>query len=139
MSSTGSNSTEPETPGQACGPPRGSVALAVAALALLVVLVWALSPDRPNFKPAPLHPVSADCPRSQQEFIPSNVTELPDPPLDALSPQEKNRALLRMNLEPCTCGCGLSVALCRVKHPACQTSREVAREIIAEVQAESRK
>ena len=106
-------------------------------LALLAALAWALKPDRPNLKPAPLDPPVEGCLKVQREFLPSNVTEILDPPLGELTPAEKNRALYRMNMEPCTCGCSLSVAACRVNNPDCGTSKALAEKIIAEVRADS--
>lgn len=137
MSSTESASNEPSAPGRARGPTRGSVALVAVTLALLAALAWALKPDRPNLKPAPLDPPVEGCLKVQREFLPSNVTETLDPPLGDLTPAERNRALYRMNMEPCTCGCSLSVAACRVTNPDCGTSKALAEKIIAEVRAES--
>jgi len=111
----------------------------VVTLGLLAALTWALAPARVHFTPAPLDPPPVDCPKVAREFVPSNVTEILDPPLTGLSAAQKNRALYRMNMEPCTCGCGLSVAACRVEHPACETSKNLARKIVAETQAEARK
>lgn len=134
-----SSSTDPQTPPPARRPSPGAVATVVVTLGLLAALTWALAPPRVHFTPAPLDPPPADCPKLAREFVPSNVTELSDPPLTGLSAEQKNRALYRLNMVPCTCGCGLSVAACRVEHPACETSKNLARKIIAEVQAESRK
>jgi hypothetical protein len=111
----------------------------VVTLGLLAALAWALAPPRVNFVPAPLEPPPADCPKLAREFVPSNVTEIPDLSLAGLSAEQKNRVLYRLNMEPCTCGCGLSVAACRVEHPACQTSKSLAQKVIAEVQAEKQK
>jgi len=134
-----SSSTDPQTPSPPRRPSPGAVATVVVTLGLLAALAWALAPPRVHFTPAPLEPPPADCPKLAREFVPSNVTELSEPPLTGLSAEQKNRALYRLNMEPCTCGCGLSVAACRVEHPACETSKNLARKIIAEVQAETRK
>ena len=71
----------------------------------------------------------------QREFLPSNVTEILEPSLADLSPVQKNRALYRMNMEPCPCGCSLSVAACRVSNPHCEVSKSLAEKIIEEVRA----
>jgi hypothetical protein len=110
--------------------------MVVVTLVLLAALVWALHPHQPSFTPAPLQPAPAECPKTQREFIPTNYTELPGVLPEGLSPKQKNRALYRLNMEPCTCGCGLSVAACRVNHPRCEISRRLAEKIIAEVQME---
>lgn len=133
-----SSSTDPPAAPPSGRPSRGAVAAVVVTLGLLAALTWALAPARVHFTPVPLDPLPADCPKLAREFVPSNVTEILDPPLAVLSSALKNRALYRLNMEPCTCGCGLSVAACRVEHPACEISKNLALKIIAEVQAEKR-
>jgi len=139
MSSTISNSTDPPAGPSAGKPSPGALAAVVVTIGLLAALTWALAPARVHFTPAPLDPLPVDCPKVAREFVPSNVTEILEPPLTGLSAAQKNRALFRMNMEPCTCGCGLSVAACRAEHPACETSKSLAQKIIAEVQSEKRK
>ncbi len=109
--------------------------MVAATLALLAVMAWAFAPDRPAFKPAPLAPPSGDCLKVRREFLPSNATEIPDSSLTALTPAQKNRALYRLNMEPCTCGCSLSVAACRASNPDCEVSKALAEKIIAEVRS----
>lgn len=133
-----SSSTDPQ-PTPPAGPSRGAVAAVVVTLGLLAALTWAIAPRRVHFTPAPLEPLPVDCPKVAREFVPSNVTEILNPPLTGLSAAQKNRALYRVNMEPCTCGCGLSVAACRAEHPACETSKHLARKIVAEIPAEVRK
>ena len=113
--------------------------MVVVTLGLLGALVWALHPNQPHLTPAPLVPVPSECPKVQQAFIPSNYTDLPGLPLDGLSREQRNRALYRLNMEPCPCGCNLSVAACRVNHPACKTCQKLAEKIVAEAQAEKTK
>ena len=134
-----SSSTDPPAGPPAGNRSPGAVAAVVVTLGLLAALTWALAPTRVHFTPAPLDPPPVDCPKVGREFVPSNVTEILDLPLTDLSAAQKNRALFWMNMEPCTCGCGLSVAACRVEHPGCETSKGLAQKIIAEVQAEKRK
>lgn len=112
--------------------------MVVLTMGLLGALEWALHPSQPHFTPAPLSPISNECPRLQREFVPSNITEFPDPPLNDLSPEQKTRTLYRLNMEPCTCGCGLSVAACRLDNTHCEISKNLAQKIVAEVQAETR-
>ena len=102
---------------------------------MLAALVWALKPDRPNVKPAPLHPPDAACPKLDVEFTPTNFTELPGLELDSLSKERRNYALLRLNMEPCPCGCNTSIAFCLVNHPRCGECKELAQKIIAEERA----
>jgi len=118
------------------GPTRGAVATVVVTIALLAALVWALTPPSVTFKPAPLEPVPADCPKIAREFVPSNLTEVPDATLARLAPEKRMRAFYRLNIEPCPCGCNSSVAFCRLNYPKCESSRKLAEKIITEVQAE---
>jgi hypothetical protein len=111
---------------------RGAVIYLLVTLGALAALVWALRPDRPNVKPAPLRPQSAACPQLDGQFTPTNLTELPGLELASLANESRNRALLRLNMEPCPCGCNSSIAYCLVSHARCGKCRELARQIIAE-------
>ena len=135
MPSSASNSSEPDGPAQ----PRTGVALLVLALGALAGLVWAISPARPNLKPAPLRPQPSGCPRLPVEFVPTNSTEVPGVPMDSLTKEQKEHALLRMNMEPCPCGCNLSIAGCLVEHPQCPVAKGLAQKIVAEERAIKRK
>ena len=137
MTSTASNSTDTNPVASDGGVPRRAVASVVVTMALLAALVWAFRPLASNFAPAPLQPVPKGCPRGSQEFIPSNLTALPDLPLDKLSPKVKNRVLLRLNMEPCNCGCARSIAACLASDPPCETAKELAKKILAEEEKET--
>jgi hypothetical protein len=104
----------------------------LVTLAVLAGLVWALRPDQPNVKPAPLRPPDAACPHLDGQFTPTNFTELPGLELASLSKERRNHVLLRLNFEPCACGCNTSVAYCLVSHPRCGKCKELAQKIIAE-------
>ncbi len=132
-----SGSNEPVGPKPSAGPTRGALVTVVATMGLLAALLWAMSPPRVHFQPAPLEPVPPGCPKVLREFVPSNVTEVGDPPLGGLTPEKRMRVLYRMNMEPCPCGCNLSVASCRNDHPRCEISRALAGKIIAEVEKQS--
>jgi hypothetical protein len=136
MSSEESSSTEVAPAG---GPlsPRGSLALALACVATLAVLVWAMAPERADFTPAPLKPVPEECPHVVRDFLPSNVTELAEPPLRGMDEPWKARAFRRLNFERCPCGCNLSVAACRVQNPHCPRSKAAAEEIIRAAREEN--
>ena len=135
MDSTPVNSTPPGEPAHGRGPTRGAVAMVVLTLGLLAALVWALRPPRLHFMPAPLDPVPAECPKLAREFVPTNITELPDPLLSGLPPEQRMQALYRLNMEPCTCGCNSSVAHCLITSPHCPTSRKLAEKIVTEVKS----
>ena len=109
----------------------------VVTMALLVALVWAFRPLASNYAPTPLQPVPKGCPRGSQEFVPSNLTALPDLPLDKLPAKVKNRVLLRLHMEPCNCGCARSIAACLASDPPCETAKELAKKILAEEEKET--
>lgn len=128
-----SDSTDPGGPPPAPGPTRGAMATAIATISLLAALVWAIQPRRADFTPAPLDPLPAECPKVGRVFVPSNVTEISDPPLGELALEAKARAIYRMNFEPCPCGCNQSIAECLVNHPPCRVCRSLAEKVVAEV------
>ncbi len=111
--------------------------MVVVTLAVLGALVWAFRPLASEYAPAPLEPASKGCLGGHQEFVPSNLTELPDLPLDKLSSRIRYRVLLRLNMEPCPCGCARSIAVCLTSDPPCETAKELARKILAEAQKEA--
>ena len=129
-----SNSTDP-APLPAGGPSTGAIAAVIVTLAALAALVWGIAPGRVNLKPAPLKTLSSDCPKVVQDFVPSNVTEIPVLQLDQLVPEQRNRALYRLNFESCRCGCNGSIAYCLVNHPPCETCRKPADQIVATARA----
>lgn len=63
----------------------------------------------------------------------SLATELPDVDLSHLNASQKKQALKRMNLEGCKCGCGMTIAQCRINDSSCPISRGRAAEIVKEV------
>ena len=65
------------------------------------------------------------------------ATEIPGLALDGLTPAHKHIVLARLNAESCTCGCGLTLAQCRINDPDCQISLPIARRIVEEVAGKS--
>jgi len=126
--------TSPNEPGPASPPAssRGAAIYLFVAMAVLAAFVWALRPNRPNVKPAPLRPPDAACRQLGGEFTPTNFTDLPGLQLDSLSKVRRNHVLLRLNMEPCPCGCNRSIAYCLLSHARCQKCKELAQKIIAE-------
>jgi thiol-disulfide isomerase/thioredoxin len=61
------------------------------------------------------------------------ATELPGVDLSGLTPAQKGEALKRLNTEKCTCGCGLTVAQCRINDPTCTVSPGIAAKIVNDV------
>jgi len=128
MPSSTSNSNEPAGP----APPRTGVAALVLTLVVLAGLVWAISPAHPHLQPAPLRPAPSDCPKLPVEFVPTNSTQIPGIPLEKLTKEQKYHALFRVNMEPCPCGCNLSIAGCLLEHPQCPVAKGLAEKIVAE-------
>jgi hypothetical protein len=126
--------THPNEPEPASPPvsSRGAVIYLLITMAVLAAFVWALRPNRPNVKPAPLRPEDVACPQLEGEFTPTNFTELPGLGLDSLSKERRNHVLLRLNFEPCPCGCNTSIAYCLLNHARCEKCKELAQKIIAE-------
>jgi len=134
MSSSESNSSSAQPPAPEEGQPRGTLAWLVVTLALLAGLVWAMAPARTKLAPAPLRPVPSDCPKDLPDFVPSDATEIPGLDLNSLSKEQQNHVLFRLNMEPCPCGCNLSIAACRISHPTCPLSKSLVEKILAEEQ-----
>jgi thiol-disulfide isomerase/thioredoxin len=63
----------------------------------------------------------------------ANATELPGVSFKGLTPEQKKRALRRMNSETCTCGCNLTISQCRVNDGECPVSGKIAAQIVKEV------
>ena len=65
----------------------------------------------------------------------ARATEIPGVDLAVLTPEQKTVALNRLNDEPCDCGCGLTIAQCRINDSTCAVSPKLAANILAEVRA----
>ncbi len=63
----------------------------------------------------------------------AQATTIPGIDLVSLSPAKRTEALEKLNAQPCTCGCDLTVARCRVDDPTCGVSLPLAREIVKQV------
>jgi thiol-disulfide isomerase/thioredoxin len=58
---------------------------------------------------------------------------IPGVDLAALPVAKRIEALQKLNGQPCTCGCDLTVAKCRVDDPTCCVSLPLARQIVKEI------
>ncbi len=132
MSSSESNSSSEIPTAPKDEKPGSPVAMVVLTLALLAGLVWAMAPRRSKYSPAPLRPVPPDCPKNLPDFVPSDATEIPGVDLRSLTKLQRNRVLYRLNMEPCPCGCNLSIAACRIGHPTCPVCKSLVEKMIAE-------
>jgi thiol-disulfide isomerase/thioredoxin len=70
-----------------------------------------------------------------QAVLASNAqaTDIPGVDFAGLSTEQKTTALKRLNGEPCSCGCGLTIAQCRINDSTCAVSPPLAEKIMAEV------
>jgi thiol-disulfide isomerase/thioredoxin len=67
----------------------------------------------------------------------AQANKIPGIDLSTLTPEKKTQALQQLNTEHCTCGCGLTVAQCRVDDPNCAVSLPLAQSIVKKI-ADSR-
>lgn len=61
------------------------------------------------------------------------ATELPGVDLSKLTAGQKSAALRQMNAKSCDCGCGLTLAQCRINDSACRVSLALAGHIVDQV------
>lgn len=70
------------------------------------------------------------------QVFPANVKNaktIPGVDMSKLTPAQRKLALRRMNQEHCTCGCGYTVAQCRVLDPSCPVSLKLAQQIVDQI------
>ena len=58
---------------------------------------------------------------------------IPGVDLAALPIAKRTEALQRLNSQPCTCGCDLTLARCRVDDPSCSVSLPLAQQIVKQI------
>jgi len=63
----------------------------------------------------------------------AQLKTIPGVDLSKVSVEKKPAVLQALNNESCTCGCGLTVAKCRVDDPECPVSQPLARKIVERV------
>jgi cytochrome c biogenesis protein CcmG/thiol:disulfide interchange protein DsbE len=63
------------------------------------------------------------------------ATDIPGIDLSGLSSDARRTALERLNSEQCTCGCGFTLAGCRINDPNCQISLPLAQKLVQELAA----
>jgi thiol-disulfide isomerase/thioredoxin len=61
------------------------------------------------------------------------ATTLPGVDFSGLTASQKKEALKRLNMEKCTCGCGMTLAQCRINDSSCPISKALAAKIVKEV------
>jgi len=65
----------------------------------------------------------------------AQLMTIPGVDLAKLPAAKRAEALQKLNAQPCTCGCDLTVAKCRVDDPSCGVSLPLARQIVAQLAA----
>lgn len=63
----------------------------------------------------------------------AQLMSIPGIDLAKLPAAKRAEALQKLNAQPCTCGCDLTVAKCRVDDPSCGVSLPLARQIVARI------
>ncbi len=58
---------------------------------------------------------------------------IPGVDLASLPIAKRTEALQKLNAQPCTCGCDLTVARCRVDDPTCGVSLPLAQQIVKQI------
>ena len=124
---------------QAPRPGTAKPFLALALLALLGILAWWLNPSPSPLQPAPLNPDVSQKAQTQSPglkgILPTSFTLLPGVDLAKLTAEQKQQVLLRLNTEPCPCGCGNTLAGCRVNDSSCETSLDLAHRVVSQANA----
>ena len=65
----------------------------------------------------------------------NRATQLPGVDLSKLTPEQKTAALHKFNAESCSCGCGYTLAQCRIYDRNCNVSKEAITKIIEAIGA----
>jgi thiol-disulfide isomerase/thioredoxin len=63
----------------------------------------------------------------------AQATTIPGIDLASLPVAKRTEALQKLNAQPCTCGCDLTVARCRVDDPTCGVSLPLAQQIVKQI------
>jgi thiol-disulfide isomerase/thioredoxin len=61
------------------------------------------------------------------------ATEIPGVDLAKLNAKQRETALKALNTEPCTCGCGMTLAACRINDPGCNISLPAAKKLVESI------
>jgi hypothetical protein len=64
---------------------------------------------------------------------PSQIKDIPGVDFSKVPGEQKTYVLQALNEQTCTCGCGLTVAKCRVDDPACPISKPLAQSIVDDI------
>jgi cytochrome c biogenesis protein CcmG/thiol:disulfide interchange protein DsbE len=67
----------------------------------------------------------------------AQATSIPGVDLSKLTPAQRTEAVKALNADDCTCGCGLTLAECRINDPECSISLPLARATVEKIAAAS--
>ncbi len=65
----------------------------------------------------------------------AQATSIPGVDLSKLTPAQRTDAIRALNADDCTCGCGMTLAECRINDPECSESLPLARKKVEEITA----
>jgi thiol-disulfide isomerase/thioredoxin len=65
----------------------------------------------------------------------AQANKIPGVDLAKLTPETRAKVLQQLNSEHCTCGCGLTLAQCRIDDPTCSVSLPLAQELVKKIAA----
>jgi thiol-disulfide isomerase/thioredoxin len=63
----------------------------------------------------------------------AQANKIPGIDLAGLTPEKRAKVLETLNSEHCTCGCGLTLAQCRVDDPTCTVSLPIAQDLLKKI------
>jgi thiol-disulfide isomerase/thioredoxin len=65
----------------------------------------------------------------------AQATSIPGVDLAKLTPAKRTEAIKALNADDCTCGCGLTLAECRINDPTCSVSLPLAQKMVGKIAA----
>jgi thiol-disulfide isomerase/thioredoxin len=66
----------------------------------------------------------------------AQAKEIPGVDLTKLTPEKRTAAIKALNADDCKCGCGLTLAECRINDPDCKISLPLAQEVVRKLASE---
>jgi thiol-disulfide isomerase/thioredoxin len=63
----------------------------------------------------------------------AQATSIPGVDLAKLTPAKRTEAIKALNADDCTCGCGLTLAECRINDPTCSVSLPLAQKMVEKI------
>ncbi|HTI37504.1 MAG TPA: TlpA disulfide reductase family protein [Vicinamibacterales bacterium] len=67
----------------------------------------------------------------------AQANKIPGVDLSKLTPAQRTKVLQTLNTEECGCGCGQTLAQCRIEDPSCTVSLPAAEELVKRIVAET--